>query len=100
MFGFLKPKAGKQILGAEIAGTVEVVGRHVTRFQPGDEVLGDLWDNWGGFAEYACAHETSLEPKPGNLTFAEAAAVPQAGVLALQGNVTAFNGSPRKENWN
>jgi len=85
MFGFLKPKAGKQILGADIAGTVEVVGRHVTRFQPGDEVVGDLWDNWGGFAEYACAHETSLEPKPANLTFAEAAAVPQAGVLALQG---------------
>jgi NADPH:quinone reductase-like Zn-dependent oxidoreductase len=48
-------------------------------------VFGDLWDNWGGFAEYACAHETSLEPKPANSTFEEAAAVPQAGVLALQG---------------
>jgi len=48
-------------------------------------VFGDLWDNWGGFAEYACAHETALEPKPENLTFEEAAAVPQAGVLALQG---------------
>jgi NADPH:quinone reductase-like Zn-dependent oxidoreductase len=85
MFGLLKPKPGKQRLGADIAGTVEAVGRHVTRFQPGDEVFGDLWDNWGGFAEYACAHETALEPKPENSTFEEAAAVPQAGVLALQG---------------
>jgi NADPH:quinone reductase-like Zn-dependent oxidoreductase len=85
MFGLLKPKHGKQILGADIAGTVEAVGRHVTRFQPGDEVFGDLWDNWGGFAEYACAHETAMEPKPENSTFEEAAAVPQAGVLALQG---------------
>lgn len=85
MFRLLSPKPGKQVLGADIAGTVEAVGRHVTRFQPGDEVFGDLWDNWGGFAEYACAHETALEPKPANSTFQEAAAVPQAGVLALQG---------------
>jgi len=85
MFGLLKPKPGKQILGADIAGTVEAVGSRVTRFQPGDEVFGDLWDNWGGFAEYACAHETAMEPKPANSTFEEAAAVPQAGVLALQG---------------
>ena len=85
MYGLLKPKPGKQILGADIAGTVEAVGRHVTRFQPGDEVFGDLWDNWGGFAEYACANETSMEPKPANSTFAQAAAVPQAAVLALQG---------------
>jgi len=85
MFGLLKPKPGKQRLGADIAGTVEAVGRHVTRFQPGDEVFGDLWDSWGGFAEYACARESDLESKPANLTFEEAAAVPQAGVLALQG---------------
>lgn len=84
MYGLLRPKAGKQILGADIAGTVEAVGNNVTRFQPGDEVFGDLWDSWGGFAEYACARETGLEPKPANLTFKEAAAVPQAGVLALQ----------------
>jgi NADPH:quinone reductase-like Zn-dependent oxidoreductase len=84
MFGLLKPNPGKQILGADIAGTVEAVGTNTTRFQPGDEVFGDLWDNWGGFAEYACAHETALEPKPVNATFREAAAVPQAGVLALQ----------------
>ena len=69
MFGFLKPKSGKQTLGADVAGIVEAVGRHVTRFQPGDEVFGDLWDNWGGFAEYACAHETALDPKPTNSPF-------------------------------
>ena len=85
MYGLLKPKPGKQILGADIAGTVEAIGRRITRFQPGDAVFGDLWDNWGGFAEYACAKETALEPKPANSTFVEAAAVPQAGVLALQG---------------
>jgi NADPH:quinone reductase-like Zn-dependent oxidoreductase len=85
MFGLLRPKTGKQILGADISGTVEAVGRHVTRFQPGDEVFGDLWSNWGGFADYACAKETALELKPANSTFVEAAAVPQAGVLALQG---------------
>ncbi len=85
MFGLLRPKPGKQRLGADIAGSVEAVGRQVTRFQPGDEVFGDLWDSWGGFAEYACAHESSLEPKPANSTFEEAAVVPQAGVLALQG---------------
>ncbi len=84
-YGLFKPKKTKQRLGSDVAGIVEVVGKSVSRFQPGDEVFGDLWDNWGGFAEYACAHETALEPKPENLTFEEAAAVPQAGVLALQG---------------
>lgn len=81
MIGLLKPKPGKRILGADIAGTVETVGRHITRFQPADEVFGDLWDSWGGFAEYACVPESALEPKPKNSTFEEAAAVPQAGVL-------------------
>jgi NADPH:quinone reductase-like Zn-dependent oxidoreductase len=85
IFGLLKPRSGKQILGADIAGTVVAAGRQVTRFQPGDQVFGDLWDDWGGFAEYACAHETAMEPKPANSTFEQAAAVPQAGVLALQG---------------
>ena len=85
MFGLLKPKPQKRILGADMAGTGEAVGKQITRFGPGDEVFGDLWSNWGGFAEYVCARETGLEPKPANSTFAEAAAVPQAGVLALQG---------------
>jgi NADPH:quinone reductase-like Zn-dependent oxidoreductase len=85
LFGIFKPKPEKQILGADIAGTIEDVGKNVTRFQLGDDVFGDLWDSWGGFAEYACTPERSLELKPVNSTFLEAAAVPQAGVLALQG---------------
>jgi NADPH:quinone reductase-like Zn-dependent oxidoreductase len=85
MFGLLKPIPAKQTLGADIAGTIESIGKNVTRFKPGDEVFGDLWDNWGGFAEYACVHETAVELKPIISTFEEAAAVPQAGVLALQG---------------
>ena len=94
MFGILKPKPGKQRLGADIAGTVEIVGKNVTRFHPGDEVFGDLWDSWGGFAEYACAHESAMELKPANSTFAEAASVPQAGVLALQGILKAGQLNP------
>jgi len=84
-YGLFKPRPGKQILGSDVSGTVEAIGKAVKRFQPGDEVFGDLWDNWGGFAEYACAKETALELKPLHSTFAEAASVPQAGVLALQG---------------
>jgi len=84
MFGLLKPKV--HILGADVAGRVESVGKHVTRFQPGDEVFGDLFaDNWGGFAEFACARESSVLLKPANLTFEQAAAVPLAAVTALQG---------------
>ncbi len=85
MFGLLKPKPEKQILGADIAGTVEAIGARVKRFQPGDKVFGDLWDNWGGFAEFTCVSETALEWMPENAAFEEAAAVPQAGVLALHG---------------
>ena len=84
MFGLFKPKPGKQRLGADVAGLVDQVGDGVTRFVPGDEVFGDLWDRWGGFSEYAVMPEASLVPKPGNLSFEQAAAVPQAGVLALQ----------------
>lgn len=84
MFGLLKPKPSKQRLGADIAGTVVRVGGDVKRFKPGDAVFCDLWDRWGGFAEYACAKETGMQRMPGNSTFEEAAAVPQAGVLALQ----------------
>lgn len=75
-----------EILGADIAGRVESVGRNVTRFQPGDEVFGDLSHcGWGGFAEYVCASEETLAPKPAGLSFEQAASVPQAGVIALQG---------------
>ncbi len=74
------------ILGADIAGRIEVVGRNVTQFRPGDEVFGDLsGDGWSGFAEYVVAPEYVLASKPVNLSFVEAAAVPQAALVALQG---------------
>lgn len=83
-FGLLKPK--HKILGADIAGQVLSVGEEVKLFKPGDMVYGDLSAyNWGGFAEFVCADENLLSTKPANLTYEEAAAVPQAGVLALQG---------------
>jgi NADPH:quinone reductase-like Zn-dependent oxidoreductase len=82
--GLLKPK--NQILGADIAGQVEAVGRNVKQFQPGDEVFGDLSGcGSGGFAEYVCARENALALKPANMTFEETAAVPMAAVTALQG---------------
>ena len=84
LFGLLKPKY--KILGSDIAGQVEAVGRNVKQFQPGDEVFGDIsGGGWGGFAEYVCARENALALKPASMTFEEAAAVPQAAVLALQG---------------
>ena len=83
-FGLLKPKT--QILGLDIAGRVEAVGSKVKRFKTGDEVFGDISDcSWGGFAEYVCAREDALTLKPADMTFDEAAAIPQAAILALQG---------------
>ncbi|MEZ4711249.1 MAG: NAD(P)-dependent alcohol dehydrogenase [Caldilineaceae bacterium] len=82
--GLRKPKT--QILGADIAGRVEAVGSNVTQFQPGDEVFGDLSRyGFGAFAEYTAAPEDAFVLKPANLTFAQAAAVPEAAVTALQG---------------
>lgn len=82
--GLLKPK--NTILGADIAGRVEAVGKNVKEFQPGDEVFGDISAcGWGGFAEYVCARENALVLKPACLTFEQAAAVPMAAVTALQG---------------
>jgi NADPH:quinone reductase-like Zn-dependent oxidoreductase len=83
MFGILGPK--RRILGSDVAGRVAAVGRQATRFQVGDEVFGDLSGRWGGFAEYVCAPESALAPKPPGMTFAEAAAIPQAAMLAVQG---------------
>ncbi len=83
--GLLKPKK-TNILGCDIAGRIESVGKNVTQFQPGDDVFGDLcMGSWGGFAEYACARESELTLKPVSMTFEEAAATPQAGLLAFQG---------------
>ena len=83
LFGLLKPR---RILGGDIAGRIEAVGRNVTQFRLGNEVYGDLSGcGFGGFAEYVCAPENALMPKPTGMTFEEAAAMPQAAVLALQG---------------
>ena len=82
--GLRKPRNSG--LGLDVAGYVEAVGQNVTRFQPGDEVFGDLtFYGFGAFAEYACAPEGAFALKPAGLTFEEAAAVPQAAVMALQG---------------
>jgi NADPH:quinone reductase-like Zn-dependent oxidoreductase len=78
-------KPGYPILGSDIAGRVERVGRNIKQFQPGDEVFGEIPGYHGGFAEYACASEETLALKPASLTFEEAAAIPQAGVIALNG---------------
>jgi NADPH:quinone reductase-like Zn-dependent oxidoreductase len=78
--GLRKPKSPR--LGADLAGQVEAVGKNVTQFKPGDEVLGT---GGGTFAEYARAREIRLVLKPANLTFEQAAAVPVAALTALQG---------------
>lgn len=82
-YGLFKPK--HTVPGGDIAGQVEAVGKDVTQFQPGDNVYGDLSGcGWGGFAEYVSVPEKALAIKPANLSFKEAAAVPMAGVTALQ----------------
>jgi NADPH:quinone reductase-like Zn-dependent oxidoreductase len=79
--GLFKPK--NPVRGADIAGRVEAVGKNITRFKPGDEIFGDIGN--GGFAEYALGNEKQLALKPANLSFEAAAAVPVAGLTALQG---------------
>ena len=82
--GLLGPR--NKILGSDVAGRVEAVGGDVKRFQPGDDVMGELASHgWGGFAEYVSASEDILEFKPANITYEEAAAVPQAATVALHG---------------
>src|SRR2546427_2669368 len=83
MGGLLRPR--HQIPGSDIAGRVEMAGRNIRRFQPGDEVFGDILGRMGGFAEYVCARERALALKPASMTFEEVAAIPQAAVIALQG---------------
>ena len=78
--GLRKPKVS--VRGMDLAGRVEAVGPNVTRFQPGNEVFG--WAD-GAFAEYAAAPEDQLAPKPADLSFEQAAAVPTSGFAALQG---------------
>jgi NADPH:quinone reductase-like Zn-dependent oxidoreductase len=84
-FGFLRPK--EYIPGSDVAGRVEAVGKEVMEFQPGDEVYGDITsdDGYGAYAEYVAVRQAIIALKPANLSFAEAAAVPQAAAVALQG---------------
>jgi NADPH:quinone reductase-like Zn-dependent oxidoreductase len=78
-FGLRKPRTRP---GRDVAGQVEAIGRNVTQFKPGDEVFGACR---GSLAEYACTRESALATKPNNMTFEQAAAVPVAGLTALQG---------------
>ncbi len=78
-FGLRAPKV--KVSGSDVAGRVEAVGTNVTEFQPGDEVFGTAA---GSFAEYARARAGKLAPKPANLTFEQAAAVPISAITALQ----------------
>jgi len=92
VYGLRKPK--NAVRGTDVAGTVEAVGANVSRLQRGEEVFGWCSGLGGAFAEYAAASEDALAPKPTNLTFEQAAAVPMAGIVALQalrdhGNVRA-----------
>lgn len=84
--GLTQPKPNF-VMGSDIAGVVEAVGKNITRFKVGDEVYGDLSDKngWGGYAEYVCATQDALCRKPSAMSMEQAAAIPQVAVLALQG---------------
>jgi len=83
MRGLLRPKS--PILGSDIAGRVVMAGSNNRQFQPGDEVFGEMTGYKDGFAEYTCDTGTLLALKPASMTFEVASAIPQAGVIALQG---------------
>ncbi len=83
LIGPLKPKY--KILGSDIAGRVEAVGRNIQQFQPGDDVFGDLTNyGFGAFAEYVCAPEDALVLKPVSMKFAEAATVTSRAAIAMK----------------
>jgi len=78
-------RPSQQILGSDIAGRVEAVGKNNTEFKVGDEVFGEIPGYHGGFAEYVCTRGKTLILKPASMTFEEASAIPQGGVIATQG---------------
>ena len=84
--GLRKPK--QPVPGSDMAGTVEALGREVTRFAPGDAVFGEThrrmqWVNGGAYAEYVCVPQDVLSRKPEGITFEQAASVPTAGMIAV-----------------
>ena len=83
MNGLRKPR--RQILGSDVAGRIEAVGKDHREFKPGDDVFGEMESYCGGFAEYVCTRGKHWTLKPASMSFVEAAAIPQAAVIALQG---------------
>ena len=83
MSGIKRPR--RPIVGSDVAGRIEAVGKNVQQFNPGDEVYGDLSGSWGGLAEYVCAREKAIRHKPACMSYVDAASIPQAGMLAVQG---------------
>jgi NADPH:quinone reductase-like Zn-dependent oxidoreductase len=81
--GAFRPR--HQVLGSDIAGRVAATGPQATLFRPGEDVFADILSHMGGFAEYACVPQGALARMPAGLTYEEAAALPQAGAIALQG---------------
>ncbi len=83
LVGLLAPKI--PIMGCDVAGQIEAIGKGVSSLRAGDDVYGDLSESgFGGFAEYVCAREESVALKPRNLTYEQAAAIPHAAMLAQQ----------------
>jgi len=85
-------KPARNILGSDVAGVVDKVGEGVTRFKPGDEICADNLNLKGGFAEYAVMPESAAAFKPPELSFSEAATLPQSGAIAWQGTRLAAPG--------
>jgi NADPH:quinone reductase-like Zn-dependent oxidoreductase len=96
LYGLNKSKIN--IPGVDISGKIEAVGKDVKKLKPGDEVYGDLSESgFGGFAEFVCVPEHSLSQKPSNISFIEAAALPHAALLALQGLVELGKIKPKQK---